>query len=277
MLKGRCFHRQFRPREGRIGARSCKISRRRVARWDGDDCLIAFAEEIHDNCRLNFLSMAKQNEAQLLELLKAILPRAVTDPKLAEKIYSACEKEITAKERVTAFEKLCKRIEVPNLEKNTLAEVKKQLEQSFGPESVSLVPHPGKKAISVEVVTPSGTFESVIKIGASATHEEEENGEKITFAALPVSLETDATLVWMLGRDERMTAEEASIALAKVQEGFWESKAGQQHLRKRVERTFPEFIAKVPSKMLTEVGLRRHYKDPEPLKTIRPLKARRHE
>jgi hypothetical protein len=48
-------------------------------------------------------------------------------------------------------------------------------------------------------------------------------------------------------------------------------------LRKRVERTFPEFIAKVPSKALVEVGLKRHYKDPEPVKQIKPLKARKTE
>ena len=81
----------------------------------------------------------------------------------------------------------------------------------------------------------------------------------------------------LLARDERMTPKDASIALAKVQESFWESKAGQQHLQKRTERTFPEFIAKVPGKVLTEAGLRRHYKEPEPVKPIQQLKPRRHE
>src|SRR4051812_8277543 len=116
--------------------------------------------------------MAKQNEAQLLDLLKVVLPRTVKDPKLAQKILDACEKEISSKERVAAFEKLCKCTELPDLEANTLAEVKAQLETSFGKGAVSLVPHPGKKAVSVEVVTPDGTFESVIKIGSGKAEED---------------------------------------------------------------------------------------------------------
>jgi hypothetical protein len=67
------------------------------------------------------------------------------------------------------------------------------------------------------------------------------------------------------------------VALAKAQESFWESKAGQAHLQKRTERTFPEFIAKVPGKMLTESGLKRHYKEPEPVKPIKTLRARKHD
>jgi hypothetical protein len=221
--------------------------------------------------------MAKQNpEKQLLNLLKSILPKAVPDAKLADKIYSAFEKEFTSKEQVVSFAKLCRRTELPDLEPKTINEVKKELETTFGKGSVALIPHPQKKAASVEVVTPNGTFEGVINVGA-VVEESEEDEIKAKFVAFPVALEADAELVWILARDERMTPEEASIALAKSQDSFWESKAGQQHLRKRVERTFPEFIAKVPSKVLTEVGLKRHYKDPEPIKQIKLLKARKHE
>ena len=52
------------------------------------------------------------------------------------------------------------------------------------------------------------------------------------------------------------------------------TKAGQKALRDRVERIFPEFIARVPSGALTEVGLKRHYKTPEPLKVLRVSKAK---
>jgi hypothetical protein len=223
--------------------------------------------------------MPKQNqEVQLLNLLKSILPKAVSDAKLAEQIYCAFEKEITVKERAVAFEKFCKRVELPDLEEKSLGEVQKQFETTFGKGKVSLVPHPAKKAVSVEVETPNGIFESVIKVGANVGGEGEENDEiKPTFVPFPVAMETDPELVWMLGRDERMTPSDAAIALHKAQESFWESKAGQQHLRKRVERTFPEFIAKVPSKMLVEVGLKRHYKDPEPVKQIKRLAARKHD
>lgn len=221
--------------------------------------------------------MAKENqEARLLNLLKSILPKAVSDAKLADKIYSAFEKEITAKERVGAFEKFCKRCELPDLEEKTLKDVKAQFESSFGKGAVSIVPHPAKKAVTVEVETKEGIFESVIKVGANVGAEGEGDDElKATFVPFPVAMETDPELIWMLARDERMTPSDAAIALTKAQESFWESKAGQQHLRKRVERTFPEFIAKVPSKVLVEVGLKRHYKDPEPVKQIKSLKARK--
>jgi hypothetical protein len=219
--------------------------------------------------------MPKQNqELQLLNLLKTVLPKAVTDPKLADKIYSLMEKEINTKERVTAFEKFCKRAELPDLEDKTLAEVKKQFESSFGKGAVSVVPHPAKKAVSVEVVTDEGTFEGVVKVGNGAENGEGEDEIKPTFVPFPVALESDPELVWILARDERMSPEEAAIALNKAQDGFWESKAGQLHLRKRVDRTFPEFIAKTAGKVLNEVGLKRHYKDPEPVKQIRLMKPR---
>ncbi|MFN7138122.1 MAG: hypothetical protein ACK4UN_02165 [Limisphaerales bacterium] len=225
--------------------------------------------------------MPKQNqEEQLLDLLKAVLPKAVPDAKLADKIFCALQKELTVKERIAAFEKFCKRTELPDLEKKSISEVQKHFEEAFGKGTVSIVPHPAKEAVSVEVETPHGMLESVIKVGAKVEGEGDGEGEdepKPKFVAFPVALPTDPELVWILGRDERMTPDEANIALDKAQESFWESKAGQQHLRNRVERTFPEFIAKVPSKLLNEVGLKRHYKDPEPLKLIKVLKARKHE
>ena len=65
------------------------------------------------------------------------------------------------------------------------------------------------------------------------------------------------------------TPDEAGIALSKAQDDFWASKTGQKLLRDRVERCFPEFISRVPSKLLSEAGLKRHYKDPEPVKRLR--------
>ena len=220
--------------------------------------------------------MAKaKNEAQLLNLLKSVLPRAVPDAKLAQQIYSALEKEIASSERTAHFEKFCQKAELSDLQKNSLDEVKEQFEASFGKGMVSIVPHSGKKAATVEVITPTGTFEGTIQVGPKSR---EGDGEvKPKFVPFPVNLPADPELVWLLARDERMTPDDASVALSKVQESFWESKAGRQHLQKRTERTFPEFIAKVPSKVLTEAGLKRHYKEPEPVKQIKVLKPRKHE
>lgn len=222
--------------------------------------------------------MAKaKNEAQLLKLLKNVLPKAVPDAKLAEKIYAALEKEISSSERTAHFEKFCEKVELPDLQAASLEEVKAQFESSFGKGMVSVVPHPRKKAATVEIITPEGTYEGVVKVGAKSPVEGEEETAKPKFVPFPISLPTDPELVWLLARDERMTPDDASVALAKVQEVFWESKSGQQHLQKRTERTFPEFISKVPGKALTELGLKRHYKEPEPIKQFKALKPRRAE
>jgi hypothetical protein len=223
--------------------------------------------------------MPKPNpEEQLLNLLKSVLPKAVPDAKLAEKIFDACQKEISEKDRFAAFDKFCKRAELPDLEKKSIEQVKKQFEESFGKGSVSIVPHPKKEALTVEVETSNGIFEGIVKVGAKVEIDSETGEEvKITYVPFPISMDTDPELIWLLGRDERLSPEEAAISLSKAQENFWESKAGQEHLSKRTERTFPEFISKVPSKALAESGLKRHYKDPEPLKQIRPIKARKHD
>ena len=46
---------------------------------------------------------------------------------------------------------------------------------------------------------------------------------------------------------------------------------GQKLLRDRVEKTFAEFIARVPAAALADSGMKRHYKTPEPRKTLRRL------
>jgi hypothetical protein len=215
-------------------------------------------------------------ESQVLDLLRTVLPKTVSDPKLVEKIYSACEKAFTAQSRVAAFEKFCRRCELPNLEKNSIAEVKRQFEASFGEGAVSVVPHPAKEALSVEVVLPNQTFEGVVKVnGAPEKEADEEQEMKLKFVPFPVCLEGDPELVWLMGRHENLTAEEGSVALVKAQDDFWGSKTGQKLLRDRVERIFPEFISRVPGKMLSELGLKRHYKDAEPIKQINTLKPRK--
>jgi len=216
----------------------------------------------------------QKSEMQLLELLKTILPKAVPDPKLAQKILSACESEIRAKNRVVSFDRFCQTCQLPDLKPETVAEVKAQLEQSFGEGKVSLVPHPQKKAVSVEVVLPDEFFEGVIRIKSPEEGEGEPEDEiKPKFTPFPVALPGDPELIWMLARPENRSSEEAAIALTQVQDEFWESKAGQKLLRDRVERSFPEFIARAPAKMLSEVGLKRHYKEPEPVKQLKILKT----
>lgn len=213
----------------------------------------------------------KATEAQLLDLLKRVLPKATHDPMLAGKIYQAIESELKASARVTAFEKFCAKVELPDLEPKSIEEVKNQLNASFGDGDVTVRPNKKEKTLTVEVALTDGAqFTGEIKVNPNAGAEVSEEQEiTLKFVPFPVCLPGDTELVWMLAKRENMSPDEGGIALAKIEEDFWASKTGQKLLRDRVERSFPEFISRVPAGMLSEMGLKRHYKTPEPIKSLR--------
>ncbi|HVY69578.1 MAG TPA: hypothetical protein VHH73_06590 [Verrucomicrobiae bacterium] len=218
-------------------------------------------------------------ESQLLELLKQVLPKATHDAQLAGKIYAAIENELRTQARATAFEKYCARVPLTDLEDKTVMQVEKELKSSFAAKAVAVEPSDDGKSLAVEVTLPDGTqFTSEIKVNPNATAAVEGDDEqeiKFKFVPFPVCLPGDKELVWSLAKRETMTPEEAGIALSKLEEDFWASKTGQKLLKDRVERCFPEFISRVPGGMLSEVGLKRHYKTPEPVKILRPAPGKR--
>jgi hypothetical protein len=217
----------------------------------------------------------KTNEAQLLELLKRVLPKATHDAQLAGKIYQAIEEELKAKARVLAFEKFCAKIELPDLEKKTVDDVKLQLAASFGDGDITVKPNKKEKSLTVEVSMPDGgQFSSEVKVGPVVAADSEEQEVTLKFVPFPVCLPGDKELVWLLAKRENLSPEEGGIALSKIEEEFWASKSGQKLIRDRVERSFPEFIARVPAGLLNEVGLKRHYKTPEPIKPLRTAPKR---
>jgi hypothetical protein len=214
---------------------------------------------------------SKAPEAQLLDLLKQVLPKATHDPKLAGKIYSAIETELKAKARVKAFEKYCRKAALRDLEPKSLEDVRTQLATSFADGDVTVRPNRKEKTLTVEVALNDGhRFTGEIQVNPNAAAESEADAETaMKFAPFPVSLPGDPELIWILGKHENLSPEEAAMALVKVQEEFWESKTGQKLQRDKVEKCFPEFIARAPGSLLTEVGLKRHYKTPEPIKVLR--------
>ena len=212
----------------------------------------------------------RDEQAQLLALLRTILPRVAPDPAFAEKIYSAFEAELRAKNRVQSFEKFCERIALPDLEAKTLEEVKQQLVAGFGDVDLDIEPDESGKALTVDVSLPDGTqFHSRIPVRPLAPEGSDEPEVPLKFVSFPVSLPGDPELIWALAKRENLTGEEAGIALNKIEDDFWASKTGQKLLRDRVERSFPEFIARVPAGLLGDSGLKRHYKLPEPVKVLR--------
>ncbi len=212
----------------------------------------------------------RDEQAQLLDLLRIILPKVEIDPALAEKIYSAFEAELRSKNRVQSFEKFCDRIELPDLEPKTLEEVKQQLIAGFGDADLEIEPNEDGKGLRVDVSLPDGTqFHSRILVKPPGAEGSDEQEITMKFVAFPVALPGDQELIWALAKRENMTNEEAGIALNKIEDEFWASKAGQKLIKDRVERSFPEFIARVPAGMLGDVGLKRHYKMPEAIKVLR--------
>lgn len=217
----------------------------------------------------------KTNEAQLLDLLKRVLPKATHDAALAGKIYQAIELELKVKARAMAFEKFCSKVELPDLEPKTIEDVKLQLAASFGDGDITIKPNKKEKTLAVEVALPDGgQFMSEIKVGPVGAAESDEQEITLKFIPFPVCMPGDTELVWFLAKRENMSPDEAGIALSKVEEEFWASKTGQKLIRDRVDKSFPEFVARVPAGLLNEVGLKRHYKTPEAIKSMRTAPKR---
>jgi hypothetical protein len=209
-------------------------------------------------------------EAQLLGLLKKVLPKATHDPAVAGRIYDAIEQELKSKARAVTFEKFCARVELPDLEPKTVEDVTRQFEEAFGDGDVTIKPRRKEQCLAVEVSLADGSqFGSEIKVRPVAVAEDGELEEVARFAPFPVSLPGDKELVWLLAKRETISPEEAGMTLVKLEEEFWASKTGQKLLRDRVERSFPEFMMRAPAGLLSEVGLKRHYKTPEPIKVLR--------
>src|SRR5258708_6188930 len=186
----------------------------------------------------------KSNEAQLLDLLKRVLPKATHDAALAGKIYQAIEVELKAKARAIAFERFCGRIELPNLEPKTIEEVKLQLEASFGDGDITIKPNKKEKSLAVEVSLPDGCqLSSEIKVGPVTATADEEQEVTLKFVPFPVCLPGDKELVWLLAKRENMTPEEAGIALSKMEPEFLGLETGPKLIPDRVERRFSGFIA----------------------------------
>jgi hypothetical protein len=219
-------------------------------------------------------SKKNSNESQILNLLKQVLPKATHDPKLAGDIYTAVEQELKTKTKEKAFSRFCSECALPGLEPENIEEVRRQLGVVFGQGDIAIKPDKKEKNISVEVTMPNGAqFRGVIGVGQTAPEVSDEQEVALKFVPFPVSLPGDKELVWILAKTENLNHEEAGIALAKLESDFWASKSGQKAIRQRVERSFAEFISRVPAVMLREAGLKRHYKTPEPVKVLQQLKG----
>jgi hypothetical protein len=210
------------------------------------------------------------NDAQFLDLLQKVLPKATSDTKLASAIYEQVAEEVRLINSLKSFEKSCSEGSLPDLEPATVAAYESQLAERFGAENVVVTPTEKGDAVAVEIVLPDDR-KITNRIKVVPPGEAEEDEVKTPFVPFPVALPEDPDLLWVLARREDLAPEEAMRALFSIEEEFWQTKAGQKHLRDRVEKNFAEFIARVPAAALTDSGLKRHYKEPEPRITLRRM------
>ncbi len=210
------------------------------------------------------------NEAMFLALLEKVLPKATKDPHLANTIYEEVAKEVRLAKNLQAFDKFCEDGALPNIEPDTMQEFEREMASKFGEENVEITPDEEGKKVAVEITLPDRTVTSEVRVDATIANEEE---IKVPFVPFPVSLPEDPELVWAMARREDLGPDEASRALAEIEAEFWETKKGLELQKKRVEKCFAEFIVHVPASALKDSGLKRHYKTPESLKTIRLLPA----
>lgn len=209
-------------------------------------------------------------ESQFLAFLEKALAAVLPDLKLRSAVHEAVAKEIRLHNNVASFTKFAEKGTVPDATPQTVAELQEQIAATFGGDAeVNVTPDEEGKGVGIEITLPDRTISSEIKVGPGAT--EEDGLPKAPFVPFPVTLPTDSELVWVLARREDLGPDEAARALAGIEEAFWSSKAGQQFQRKGGEKTFAEFIANVPSAALLESGLKRHYKAPETIHSLRVI------
>ena len=208
----------------------------------------------------------KLEEARFLAVLQRVLPKAVTDPHLANAIYEQVLNEVRLFNSLDSFEKFCEKGSLPDSEPATVAEFQNQLAGNFGQENVIVTPQEDGAAVAVEIAMPDHIVNTMVKVVAPGTEEEE--AADAPFVPFPVSLPDDPELIWLLARRENLGPDEAVRALANIQEEFWATKKGQVLQREGVEKSFAEFVTNVPATALGESGIKRYHKDPETLKSL---------
>src|ERR1051325_10375936 len=149
------------------------------------------------------------SERDVLELLKAVLPKHTNDVDLASKIINAMQQELQRKNQHVAFEKFCERCELPNMDATSVMEVKKQLHDAFG-DDVKVTQDKKGEALHVELETPDGALTANIKVGQSAGEASDEQEVTLKFVPFPVALPSDPELVWLLAKRENLNPEEAA-------------------------------------------------------------------
>ena len=152
------------------------------------------------------------------------------------------------------FDEFLKSYKLRSLEAAEILEIKGFMAEIFPNEQVTLEPDEKSRTLTVSVQTPEGKLD-----GQFTIEPPEEKAPKPAFLPFLVCRVGDPGLAWVFGRVETLSEPEARIALNSAEEEFWQTKKGLK-LMKKTQRTFEAFVEHVPAGLLTNKGLKRHYK-----------------
>jgi hypothetical protein len=152
------------------------------------------------------------------------------------------------------FDEFMASYKLKSLEAAEIFKVKRFMAEVFKDEQIALEPDEKSQTLTISVQTPEGKLE-----GQFTVEPQEEKAPKPTFLPFLACLSGDPGLAWVFGRVEALTEPEARIALNSVEAEFWETKKGLK-LASQTKRTFEAFVENVPAGLLTNKGLKRHYK-----------------
>jgi len=154
----------------------------------------------------------------------------------------------------SSFEEFLKHHPLKSLEAAEILEVKRYMSEMFGDDKVTLEPDEKSQTLSVLVQTLEGKLD-----GRLTVEPPEEKALKPVFLPFLACSVGDPGLAWVFGRAETLSESEARMALNSVEEEFWQTKKGLK-LASKTKRTFEAFVEHVPAGLLTNKGLKRHYK-----------------
>src|SRR5665213_2488787 len=152
------------------------------------------------------------------------------------------------------FDEFLKSYKLKSLAASEILEIKRFMAEIFPNEQVTLEPDEKGQILAVSVQTPEGKLD-----GQFTIEPPEEKAPKPAFLPFRVCRVGAPGLAWVFGRVETLSEPEARIVLNSVAQEFWQTKKGLK-LMKKTQRTFEAFVEHVPAGLLTNEGLKRHYK-----------------
>ena len=180
---------------------------------------------------------------EVLSLLERELP--VVDGKNANDVYDHIATVIRRERGLRNLGRFAEEGALQSADAATIEEFTVPLRSMFGPENVVVKVADDAKTADAEITMHRGgqPVQRVFTVRIDATIANGGEPElKVPFVPFPFALPDDPEMVWSLARREDLGVEEAKRLLTELEAEFWETRKGLNLQKKRVERTFANFI-----------------------------------